>query len=322
MAAGAAVTAKLLSRPDEVTFDEHGQQLPHREHSRFADIEGVRVHYQEAGALDAPPLILIHGFCASTHVWRAVFLPLAESGFRVIAPDLLGYGFSEKPRDGAYTFEAQARMLNGLMEHLNIERAMLVGSSYGGAVAATCALDYPSRVSKLVLIGAVINDEPVRQPIARLATAPLVGELVTPFMVDSRRLSRWRQKKKILATGSPLLYDEERLDAHHRPLRAASAHRAVLRTLRNWQAGRIEQQAHDIKQPTLLIWGENDLEIPLRHGESLHEKMPEARLVILRRCGHLPQEEYPQEFVEMVTEFCGDARKLEEQPKEYVSANA
>jgi pimeloyl-ACP methyl ester carboxylesterase len=314
--AGAAVTAKLLSRPSEIAWDEHAEQLPHASHSRFASVEGARVHYQEAGRVDAPPVVLIHGFCASTHVWREVFLPLAEGGFRVIVPDLLGYGFSDKPRTGEYTLREQARCIAGLLDELGIERATLVGSSYGGAVAATCALDFPARVSKLVLIGAVTNDEPMRQPMARLATAPVVGDLITPFMVDSHRLTRWRQKKKILASGSPLLYDEERVRAHHRPLRSASAHRAVLRTLRNWSAAHIERDAHRITQPTLLIWGENDMEIPLRHGELLRRAMPDARLVVMRRCGHLPQEEYPREFVELVTEFYRDAQKIEEKQME------
>lgn len=316
LAAGAAVTAKLLRRPSEVVWDEHSNELPHAGRSSFAEVEGARVHYQEAGSKDAPPLILIHGFCASTYVWREVFLPLAERGFRVIVPDLLGYGYSDRPRAGEYTLAAQARMVVGLLDILGIEKATLVGSSYGGGVAATVALDDPSRVTKLILIGAVSNNEPVKQPLARLATAPVVGDLVMPFMLDSRSLYRWRQKKKILASGSHLMLDEERVEAHHRPLRAASAHRAVLRTLRNWSADRIEQEAHRITQPTLLIWGENDLEIPLRHGEHLQKMLPNARLVVMRRCGHLPQEEYPQEFIELVSDFCVDANKIEEQQAE------
>jgi Predicted hydrolases or acyltransferases (alpha/beta hydrolase superfamily) len=316
VAAGAAVTAKLLSRPAEVLWDDHAQEIPHASHSRFALIEGARVHYQDAGAIDAPPLVLIHGFCASTHVWRETFLPLAENGFRVIVPDLLGYGFSEKPRAGDYTFDSQARMIALLMEHLGIESATLVGSSYGGAVAATCALDFPEKVSKLVLVGAVINDEPVRQPMARLVTAPLIGDLLTPFMVDSERLSRWRQKKKVWSEGSPLAFDEERIQARHRPLRSSSAHRAVLRTLRNWSATRIQQEAHSIKQPTLLVWGDSDNEIPLRNGEILNEAMPDARLVIFRHCGHLPQEEYPDKFVELIAEFAASEKKIEEQQSE------
>src|SRR5918912_3198281 len=310
--AGAAMAVKLLRRPANVEWVEHARELPHADRSRFAEVSGVRVHYQEAGPLAAPPVILIHGFTASTFVWKDVLLPLADAGFRVIAPDLLGYGYSEKPRHGEYTIDAQARMILGLMDQLGIERAVLAGSSYGGAVAATCALDHPERVSRLVLISAVTNDEPMQQPMAKLARARVVGDLITPFMIDSRRLSRWRQKKKIRPPDSPLVYDEERLEAHHRPLRAANAHRAVLRTLRNWRASRIAQEAHRIRQTTLLVWGENDLEIPLRHGRHLQEAMPDARLVLFRHCGHLPQEEYPQEFTEVVTDFLEDLKAPEQ----------
>jgi pimeloyl-ACP methyl ester carboxylesterase len=301
--AGAALAVKLLSRPLDVEWAEHAGELHHADRSRFADVDGVRVHYQEAGASDTPPVMLIHGFTASTLVWKEVFLPIAEAGFRVIAPDLVGFGYTGKPRRGEYTIDAQARMILGLMDRLGIERATLVGSSYGGAVAATCALEAPERVLRLVLIDAVINDEPIRQPIAKIARSPVFGDLITPLMINSRALSRWRQKKKIRVPGSLLIDEEERLEAHHRPLRAASAHRAVLRTLRNWRADRIEQEAHRIKQPTLLIWGENDLEIPLRHGEYLQSRMPDARLIVFRHCGHLPQEEYPREFTKLVTEF-------------------
>jgi pimeloyl-ACP methyl ester carboxylesterase len=316
--AGAAMAVKLLRRPANVEWVQHARELPHADRSRFAEVSGVRVHYQEAGPLAAPPVILIHGFTASTFVWKDVLLPLADAGFRVIAPDLLGYGYSEKPRHGEYTIDAQARMILGLMDQLGIERAVLAGSSYGGAVAATCALDHPERVSRLVLISAVTNDEPMQQPMAKLARARVVGDLITPFMIDSRRLSRWRQKKKIRPPDSPLVYDEERLEAHHRPLRAANAHRAVLRTLRNWRASRIAQEAHRIRQPTLLVWGENDLEIPLRHGRHLQEAMPDARLVLFRHCGHLPQEEYPQEFTEVVTDFLEDLKA----PEQLQSASA
>ncbi|HEX8072617.1 MAG TPA: alpha/beta fold hydrolase, partial [Pyrinomonadaceae bacterium] len=96
-------------------------------------------------------------------------------------------------------------------------------------------------------------------------------------------------------------------EAHHRPLRAAATQRAALRTLRRWRAGRIEAEAHRIRQPTLLIWGEGDAEIPLRHGQRLHASIPDARLIVFRRCGHLPQEEYPREFASLIADFCKGA---------------
>lgn len=305
--AGAAVAAKLLSRPADVEWSHHAGQLPHAERSWFTEVNGVRVHYHEAGAENAPAVMLIHGFAASNFVWSEVLLPMARARFRIVAPDLLGFGFSEKPRDGEYTIEAQARLIIGLMDKLGIERAALVGSSYGAAIAATCALDYPERVERLVMVGAVINDEAKHQALLRLASAPLVGDVVAPLLLGSRAVVR-RRWKRIYAKGAE--FNEEKFEARHLPMRTSNMHRATLRTLRCWNAARIERLAHLIKHPTLLVWGEDDRDTPLRHGKYLRSVMPNARLIVFRHCGHLPQEEFPQEFTEVVTEFCA-ARERE-----------
>jgi pimeloyl-ACP methyl ester carboxylesterase len=308
--AGASLLAiKMLRRPHEVVWAEHAHALPHAEHSRFLEIEGVRVHYWEAGARTSPPLLLIHGFTASNFVWNDVFLPIAESGFRVIAPDLVGFGFSEKPRDGEYTIDAQARMLISLMDHLGIERATLVGSSYGGAIAATCALDFQERVQRLVLVDAVINDHAKRRFLLRLAASPVLGDFLSPLMLGSRQLVH-QQLRKGYAPENRHLFDEQRIRAHHRPLLAASTQRAALLTLRRWNAERIEREAHRIKQPTLLIWGEVDPEIPLAHGRRLFELILDSQLVVFRRCGHMPMEEYPREFTEVLIDFCRTNQRM------------
>lgn len=307
---GAAVALKLFCRPRDVVWIDHAHELHHAEHSRFAVVNGVWVHYQEAGAIDAPPILLIHGFTASNFVWSEVLLPVAEAGFRVIAPDLIGFGFSGKPKDGEYTIDAQARMITGLMDHLGIESAILVGSSYGGAVAATCALDYRERVQKLVLVDAVTNDQVKNQLLLRLAASPVVGGLISPLMLGSHRLVFWRMKKGY-AVENAHLFDESRMKSHHRPLLAASTQRAALTTLRRWSAGRIEQESESIKQPTLLIWGDSDPDIPLACGRKIFEQIPNSRLIIFQRCGHMPMEERPREFVEVLTGFCRNASEAE-----------
>jgi pimeloyl-ACP methyl ester carboxylesterase len=305
---GAALAVKMLRRPRDIEWDEHAHELHHAEHSRFAEIDSVRVHYQEAGLRSAPALLLIHGFTASNFVWKDVLLPVARAGYRVIAPDLIGFGFSSKPASGEYTIDAQARMITALMNHLGIESATIVGSSYGGAVAATCALDYPERVERLVLVDAVINDHAKGRFLLRLAASPLLGDLVSPLMLGSRRLVQ-QQLRQGYAPETRHLFDEERAVAHHRPLLAASTQRAALLSLRRWNAGRIEREAHNIRQPTLIIWGEVDPEIPLAHGRRLFEAIPDSQFVIFRRCGHMPMEEYPREFTEVLTDFLGEAGK-------------
>ena len=301
--ASVAVATKLLTRPRDADWKKYRNVIFHSEHSRFVEVDGIRVHYQEAGEKTNPALVLIHGFASSTLVWSKVFLRLAQAGFRVIAVDLLGFGYSGKPRNGEYTIAGQAALLMRLLERLGIKRAILVGSSYGGAVAATCALDHSQRVEKLVLIGTVNNNQPLRYKLMRVFSSPVLGDVVSPLLIGSRRLLRKRMKR--VYDRHSWVLDERRVDARHFPLRASGTQRAIIRTVRGWDAERISRDAHLIQQPTLLMWGENDLEIPLADGERLHQEIPGSRLVVFLNCGHLPHEEYPEAFTRVLTDFCG-----------------
>jgi pimeloyl-ACP methyl ester carboxylesterase len=296
------LAGKLLLRPRDADWHKCRDVVFHSECSRFIDVDGVRVHYQEAGDEHAPALVLIHGFASSTLVWSKVFVKLAEAGYRVIASDLLGYGYSAKPRNGEYTIAGQAKLLTRLLDKLGIPRAIFVGSSYGGAVAATCALDYPDRVEKLILVGTVNDNRPLAFRLMRLFGSPLFGDVVSPLLIGSRRLLRRRMKQ--VYDRHEWVIDERRVDARHLPLRAAGTQRAIIRTVRSWDAERISRDAHLITQPTLLLWGENDQEIPLADGERLHADIPNSRLKVFLECGHLPHEEYPEAFTNVVIDFC------------------
>jgi pimeloyl-ACP methyl ester carboxylesterase len=296
------IAGKLLLRPRDADWHKCRDVVFHSECSRFIDVDGVRVHYQEAGDESAPALVLIHGFASSTLVWSKVFVKLAEAGYRVIASDLLGYGYSAKPRNGEYTIAGQAKLLTRLLDKLGIPRAIFVGSSYGGAVAATCALDYPDRVEKLILVGTVNDNRPLAFRLMRLFGSPLFGDVVSPLLIGSRRLLRRRMKQ--VYDRHEWVLDERRVDARHLPLRAAGTQRAIIRTVRSWDAEHISRDAHLITQPTLLLWGENDQEIPLADGERLHADIPNSRLKVFLECGHLPHEEYPEAFTNVVIDFC------------------
>src|SRR5260370_42449022 len=180
-----AVAARLLTRPTDVSWPDSINFIYHPEHSWFTTVAGVRVHYQEAGDENAPPMILIHGFISSNLVWNETFLSLARAGFRVIAPDLPGYGYSDKPSDGQYTIDAQAYAVVGLMDRLGIDQATIVGASYGGAVAATIALDYPERRTRRGLRGPVPNDHPKKKLLLRLERVALLGDVAAPLFLGS-----------------------------------------------------------------------------------------------------------------------------------------
>ena len=299
--AASAVAAKLLLRPGDVEWDAERKHVFHADYSRFIEVDGLRIHYQEAGRTDAPVVILIHGFASSNLVWSKVLLELAEAGFRVVAPDLLGYGYSGKPKELDYTITRQSQMVVGLMRQLEIDSAVLIGSSYGGAVAATVALDHPELVKKLVLVGAVTNNRPTRYMLMRLFGSPIIGDILSPLLVGSRRLLR-RRMKRVYDRHSWVM-DEKRVDARHIPLRTRGAHRAIIRTVRRWDAERVSRDAHTMTRPTLIVWGENDREVSIEDGRRIHEQIPNSRLFVFRECGHLPHEEYPEEFIKLVSEF-------------------
>lgn len=306
-AVGALVTWKMVSRASEVSWEDFADKIHHAENSHFTEVDGATVHYQEFGDATNPTLILIHGFTASTYVWQTVAPMLADENFHVVAVDLLGFGFSEKPAWFEYSIASQARMIERFMDRIGIGRAVLVGSSYGGAVASTVALDYPERVEKLVLVSAVVNDEAKQSSILRLTALRGVGEVLSPFLIDSKRFLKFRMQRT-LAPANHHLITKERIEAVHRPLRAKNAHHSVLTSARKWDANRIEADAHLINQPTLLIWGEDDNVIPVHNGEKLYDSIVHSRLVVLKDCGHVPPEEKPERFVELVAEFCRDKK--------------
>jgi pimeloyl-ACP methyl ester carboxylesterase len=306
-AIGAAVAIKMLTRARSVNWDDVADLIPHSEHSHFVQVDGARIHFQEFGDATKPTILLIHGYTASLYVWKTVAPMLADAGFHVVALDLLGFGYSDKPSWFDYAIGSQARVVARFMNRLGIGRATIVGSSYGGAVAATLALDYPERVEKLVLVDTVCNDNLKNHPILKLASVPGLGEALTPFLIDSRAFQRHRMRGT-LARANHQLITKDRVESIRRPLAAADAHHSLLATSRAWSANRIEQDAHLIDQPTLIIWGEDDKVIPVSDGHKLHHSILHSRFVVLKDCGHIPQEEKSDLFVELVTEFCRDRK--------------
>jgi pimeloyl-ACP methyl ester carboxylesterase len=306
---GAAIAWKFLTRKAEVRWEQVADRIHHPNNSHFTEIDGTSIHYQEFGEKNNPTIILLHGYSSSTHTWRETAPRLANKGFHVIAVDMVGFGYSDKPAWFDYTITSQARMISRFMDRLGIGRATLAGSSYGGTVAATITLDYPERVEKLILIGSPCNDEPMKHPVAKLAKVPGVGEVTTAFIVDSKAFWRARVLNTIAPENHHII-TEEKIDALYRPLNAADGHNSMLQTLRHWKANRVEHDANLINHQTLIIWGEKDLVIPIKNGYKLNQLILNSRLIVFPNCGHLPQEELTDSVVEIIDDFC-HGKKLE-----------
>lgn len=304
------VAWQYLKRPRDVRWIDCVGELPHPDASRFTVVDGVRLHYQEFGAPDAPALVLLHGYCSSNYTWKDVAEPLAAAGYRVIAPDLKGFGFSEKPADRRYHVQDHAQLVIGLLDRLGIETATLVGNSFGGAVALACALMWSARVSGLVLIDAAYNDAPLQQyPFslyARIARTWLVGETTVPLLTATRRTA------ESLLRG--FFHDQqvvtpERIAAYFRALRTVEGQRAAMTTARQWDLNWIEQELDGVTVPTLIIWGEYDRAVPVTLGVRLRARLPHAEFVVIPDCGHIPEEERPEETAALILDFCRRAAR-------------
>ena len=144
---------------------------------------GHAIAYAEAGPADAPPIVLLHGLASDADTWDRAVEPLAAHGLRVIAVDLLGHGFSDKP-DSPYLLDVFAESLARFLDVLEIPSATLGGHSFGGAVAIHFGVDFPDRLDRLVLVSAGGLGKEVH-PVLRAATLPVAPAVLRAAMRPS-----------------------------------------------------------------------------------------------------------------------------------------
>jgi pimeloyl-ACP methyl ester carboxylesterase len=260
-------------------------------------VDGVRLHYQEKG--NGLPLVLLHGYTASTYVWKEVFEPLAQR-YRVIAVDMKGFGFSGKP-DGDYTRRTQSELVVKLLDYLKIDRAILCGNSMGGEVSLNAARYHPQRVSALILVdsqGVTVNDGASVAP--GVAGWPIVGPLLTAVALTSDSLVRDGLKLNYFDDSK---VTDEAVAAYYRPLKTRGGQRAAFLARQQASQRSIEPEVGKIQQPALIVWGAQDEVIPVEAGRKLNSLIAGSRLVVFDRCGHVPQSEMTDRFLSEVTGF-------------------
>ncbi len=295
--AAIAFTIFWFARPADISFDEVRASVPNAEYSHFADIDGVRIHYQEKGT--GTPLLLLHGFTSSTYSWKDVFEPLSKT-FRVIAVDFKGFGFSDKP-DGDYSRSAQAALIAHLLDYLKIDRAWLCGNSMGGEIALNVALINPQRVAGLILIDSGGVKVPGSGSLAPgYLLIPVVGRVLTALSLTSDKLVRQGLEKSFYDRSK---VTEERVATYYRPLQTRGGQLAALRARTQADRLPIEQNLSRINVPTLIIWGAQDALIPLEAGRKMSSLIKNSKLVVFENCGHLPEEEMPARVVNEVEPY-------------------
>lgn len=261
--------------------------------------------YREAQPLredpNRPTVVFLHGLVSQSYSWRKVMPAVAEQGFRAIAPDWIGHGFSCFPekRDFAYTDEAFVEALEQFLAEFAIDRIHLVVQGFLGSYGVLYALLHPEQVERLVIVNAPLTPEVKLPGAVRRMTLPLAGEMMTqdPLLVD-----------RTLEGGGPYQVDDKDLDVYRKPfLTTSSAGRSLLFTLRNCKlAATTEKIAAGLKQwqaMTLLIWGTADPWIPVALAESWVEFLPNGELSKLDEVGHYAQEDWAEKVAEVLVPF-------------------
>ncbi len=275
---------------------------------RYIDIDGLRARCLFAGKA-GPPVVLIHGLGASAEIWSSSIGPLA-SRHRVFAPDLPGFGRTEKPGKMAYSPAAYSRFIRDFMTALGIGRAALVGHSLGGGVALRVILDDPLRVERLVLASSAGLGSDVSLPL-RIASLPFFDRLFfkPPLPVFTRFLHRLVYDPAAISPAFARMYYE--MFFQPGSVRAFTSILRAIATLRGAKPGVLEPiraGLASIAAPTLILWGREDRILPVSQAVDAAGRIPGARLHIFERCGHMPNIEHPEEFNRLVLEFLAEDR--------------
>ena len=273
---------------------------------QFRTIHGYRRAFRIAGS--GPALLLIHGIGDNSTTWGPVHARLA-SRFTVIAPDLLGHGQSDKPR-ADYSVAAYANGMRDLLSVLDIERVTVVGHSLGGGVAMQFAYQFPHLVERLILVGAggVTRDVNIA---LRFAALPMGGEALAllrlPLVLPALRVAGRALGFALAPTGVgrdiPNLL---RILADLPEPTASSAFTRTLRAVVDWRGQvvtMLDRCYLTESVPVQLIWGDQDLVIPVSHAHMAHAAMPGSRLEIFAGSGHFPFHDDPDRFIALVESF-------------------
>ncbi len=265
---------------------------------------GVRSRVLEAGRPDAPPLVLLHGFLASHRSFEDSIPALAEH-FRVVAPDLPGFGDSGKPTPASYGYHLDAftDTVADLISALGLGRTTLLGHDIGGAVSLNLAVRHPELAQRVILVA------PPVYPLARtrrlrLLGLPLVGPVLFKQLLGRGAFRRFFRADVYSAEhGFPL----DRVDDFYDRFNAPSAREAAWTVLQSFaDTRRTRALVSRVQAPALVLWGQADKLLPAPHATRLAREL-RARLHLLD-AGHAPHEAHPGEFVRVVCDFCGVRR--------------
>ena len=268
------------------------------------EVGSLKWFYREAkpiGESDKLPVLLLHGLPSQSYCWSEIMPDLTERGFRAIAPDWIGSGFSAKPdpREFAYTPDAFVEALGDFLKTLEIERFYLVVQGFLGSVGLQYALRHPEQIERLAILNTPLSSAAKLPWKMQQWGIPLVGDMLTqdPLLVD-----------RTLEAGCRYQIEDKYLDVYRRPfLKSSDVGRSLLATAKNMQMkqsmAEIESGFANWEQPTLIFWGMKDPWLPFTQAQQFANALKNSELVKLEEGGHYPQEHWSGKLSEVLLPF-------------------
>ncbi len=273
---------------------------------RFIIVDGLETYIRESGEPAGEPIILLHGWGASTVSWNATIPALAEAGYRVIAFDRPPYGLSAKVGDDLpLSITDQAHFTIALMDALNIEQAALIGHSMGGGVIAYAAVLYPERINRLVFVDGAVRV--VENDAIGAQGSPFLSSLVNFYAVEwwaRLGMRAFLRPDSFAGFQRTAYYDQAAVSAetianYGRALQVEDWDQAILDVFfrdPSQDTPLTGDQLRAVTIPSLIMWGENDSWVPPGIGVTLHDLLPVNTYITYPQVGHLPMEEVPAQF--------------------------
>jgi 4,5:9,10-diseco-3-hydroxy-5,9,17-trioxoandrosta-1(10),2-diene-4-oate hydrolase len=263
---------------------------------KYVDVgNGITMHYHEAGGGDRGVILFVHGSGPGASGWsnfKGNYPFLAEHGYRTIVPDTMGYGYSTKPEDGAFSLDDVAAQYKALLDALGVARATVVGNSQGGAIAITMALNYPDLVEKLVLMAPGGLE-------ARETYMEMEGIKAMIRVLYKEGISKETMRKVFTLQ----LHDESKITdevIEERYQVAMTQHKDNIARIR---VANQEERLSEIQCPVLCFWGANDKFCPSSGASKIASRCANSRTMLISSCGHWVMVEYAKLFNELTLTF-------------------
>jgi len=257
----------------------------------------LALHYIEKGE-GSKHLVLLHGFRSHSYTWQSLIDPLADAGYHVWAMDLIGYGLSDKPEHAVYSIDFFVQQLHAFMKAKGITDAHLVGHSMGGGLALSIALAHPQNINSLTLLSAL--GYPLDLPLY-ISLSTHISQIWAPFLGPTMV----RHCLKEIVFNKEKVTDEQ-VEAYSLPYRFPGGVAASLLTLQKFDNQRLIEMGRNyasLSSPMLIIWGDHDTLIPLSHYEKFIKDFPHSQKLLIANCGHIPQEEDPEQVLKVMLSF-------------------